>query len=392
MKREEILALAASVEPIVVEARRHLHSYPELSFEEVETAAYVAARLREWGYSPQTGVAGMHGVTAVLEGGRPGPTVALRADMDALPIQEETGLPFASTRPGIMHACGHDCHTAILLGTAALFARIREQIPGRVLFLFQPAEEVGPGGARPMVGAGVLEGVDQVYGLHITPTMDAGMFAFRPGVGCANSDQIKIVVRGKGGHAAQPHQAVDPVVIAGHVIVALQQIVSRQVPPLQSAVITIGSIHGGTKGNVIPDAVELSGTVRTLDAAVRDAMPERIERLVTGVAAGLGGAAELTYTRGYPCMINDEAATALARAAAESIVGAEKVMTHEISMGGEDFAYFAAARPGSFGRIGVAPVGSPLSERYPLHNGRLRVDESALPLGVAFYTALIMGE
>jgi amidohydrolase len=391
LDRSRLLALAQSVEPHVIAARRHLHRYPELSFEEAETAAYVAARLREWGYTPRTGVAGMHGVTAWIEGGRPGPAIALRADMDALPIQEETGLPFASERPGVMHACGHDCHTAMLLGTARLFAQIREQIPGRALFIFQPAEEVAPGGARPMVEAGVLEGVDEVYGLHISPAISAGLLGFRDGVSCANSDKFRVLVHGRGGHAAQPHHTVDPVVIAGHMIVALQQIVARQVSPMQSAVITIGTVHGGTKANIIPGSVELTGTVRTLDQALRESMPGRMERLLGGIAEGFGGSSEFAYSFGYPSVVNDGQATERARLAAAARVGDDRVITPELSMGGEDFAYFAQERPGCFGRIGVGSPESSPAERYPLHNGRMTVDESALHLGVAFYLSLVTG-
>lgn len=389
LEREQMLGLAKSVEPLVIEARRHLHRHPELSFEEEQTAAYVASRLREWGYQPRTAIAGMHGVTALLEGGRPGPTIALRADMDALPIAEETGLPFASGTPGVMHACGHDCHTAMLLGAASLFARIRKQIPGRVLFLFQPAEEVAPGGARPMVEAGVLDGVDEVYGLHIAPGMEAGTIGLRAGVACANSDKFRVLVQGKGGHAAQPQHTVDPVVIAGHMIVGLQQIVARQVSPMQSAVVTIGTIKGGTKANIIPDTVELTGTVRTLDAGLRDSMADRMERLLGGIAAGFGGSIQFDYSYGYPTVINDEGATRKAWHAAEGVVRPGQVVTHELSMGGEDFAYFAQVRPGCFGRIGVATPGAPASDRYPLHNGRMRVDESALHLGVAYYLSLL---
>lgn len=388
MERSQILLLAKSVEPFVLEARRHIHANPELSYQEVRTAAYVADRLREMGYDPQTGVGGLHAVTAILEGGKPGPFIGLRADMDALPITEATDLPFQSGNPGVMHACGHDCHTSVLLGAAKALKQIREQIAGRVVFLFQPAEEVGPGGAQAMVAAGALEGVDAVFALHIGPGMDAGKLGFMEGVSSANSDGLKITVTGKGGHAAHPHTAIHAVAVAGHVIVALQQIVARQIGPTQSAVVTIGSVHGGTKGNIIAEQVELIGTVRTLDPQVREAMAGRIEKLVQGVCEAFGATGKVEYRFGYPCCVNDPGAVALARQAGALAVGAANVEQLQVSMGGEDFAYMQQAAPGCMGRLGSAVPAIPAAERYPLHNGRLLVDEAALAHGVAYYIAL----
>lgn len=388
MQRNEILALARSVEPFVVESRRHIHANPELSYQEEKTAAYVAERLREMGYAVETGIGGVHAVKAVLEGGRPGPTIGLRADMDALPITELTELPFKSQNPGVMHACGHDAHTAMLLGAAKALKQVQSQIAGKVAFLFQPAEEVGPGGAKYMVEAGALEGIDAVFALHIGPGLDAGKLGFLEGISNANSDGLRITVTGKGGHAAAPQTTVDAVVVAGHVIVALQQIVARQVGPTQSAVVTIGSVHGGTKGNIIAEQVELVGTVRTLDPKVREEMPGRIERLVNGVCEAFGATAKVEYRFGYPSCVNDAAMTDLARRAAALAVGAENVVRNEVSLGGEDFAYMLQAAPGAMGRIGSAIPAAPAADRYPLHNARLMVDESALVNGVAYYVAL----
>jgi amidohydrolase len=388
MNSEEVRALARSVEPFVLEARRHIHANPELSYQEEQTAAFVAARLRELGYEPETGIGGLHGVMAVLKGGRPGPTIGLRADMDALPITEAVDLPFQSTKPGVMHACGHDCHTAMLLGAAKALKQVQEQVAGTVVFLFQPAEEVGPGGAKAMVGAGCLEGMDAVFALHIGPTMDAGQIGFMEGVSSANSDGIKITITGKGGHAAHPHLSVDAVVVAGHVLVALQQIVARQVGPVQSAVITIGSIHGGTKGNIIAETVELVGTCRTLDPDLRASMPGRLERLVTGVCEAFGATGKVEYRCGYPSCVNDPVAVALSREAAALALGAENVQQTQVSLGGEDFSYMMQAAPGCMGRLGSAIPSAPASERWPLHNARLLVDESALAHGVAYYVAL----
>lgn len=388
--RDQIRSLVQSVEPFVLEARRHIHANPELSYQEEQTAAYVADRLREMGYEPAVGVGGLHAVTAVLKGGKEGPTIGLRADMDALPITELTEVPFKSQNPGVMHACGHDCHTSMLLGAAKALKQIQGEIAGNVIFLFQPAEEVGPGGAQVLVRAGALEGVDAVFALHIGPNLDAGRIAFMEGVSSANSDRLRITITGKGGHAAQPHTAIDAVVVAGHVIVALQQIVARQVGPTQSAVITIGAVHSGTKGNIIAETAELVGTVRTLDKSVREEMPGRIERLVRGVCEAFGATGTVEVGSGYPSCVNDPRAVALARQAAGVALGAENVLEHEVSMGGEDFSYMMQVAPGCMGRLGSAVPSTPVSERYPLHNARMFVDESALGGGVGFYVALAL--
>src|SRR5687767_4713192 len=323
-----------------------LHQHPELSFQERETAAYVAARLRELGYAPRERVgigptgSPLYGVTAVLGEDRPGPALALRADMDALPIREATGLPYASLKDGVMHACGHDAHTAMLLGAAAALNQedARQPLPGPVLFLFQPAEEAPPGGALGMIEAGVLDDppVGAVFGLHVG-NRDAGTFSIAGGARNAASDSLKIVVRGKGGHAAAPHKAVDPVLTAAHVVVALQGIVSRQISPRQAAVLTIGVIQGGTKGNAIPESVTLQGTVRTLDPEVREQMPARITALAQGICAAYGGTAEVEYTRGYDVLINDPEMSELARQAVIDVVGEDGLVPAEPGMGGEDF-------------------------------------------------------
>lgn len=387
MDRTRILALAQSVAPALVEWRRHLHMHPELSFQEQETATFVAAGLREFGYVPQEQVGGGFGVTAMLEGGRPGPTVALRADMDALPILEESGVPFASTVPGCMHACGHDAHTAMLLGAARLLRELREQVPGRVLFLFQPAEEKPPGGAIGMVQAGVLAGVDAVFGLHVANGMEAGHMAFRTGPGSAASDRFRLIFKGKGGHAAHPHSTVDAIAMAGQAISALQNVVSRMVAPTDSAVMTIGMIQAGTQENVIAEEATLRGTIRSLDAKVRDLVPQKIEQVAAGIAAAFGGAYEFEMSRGYPVLPNDPAMTAVARRAAEAVLGPANVHEAPLGLGGEDFAYFAEARPGCFGRLGT---GFPDRDPVPGHSPRFVINEAALPVGVAFYLSLIL--
>lgn len=390
MHHDEIALLAESVQEFVVRARRRIHANPELSYQEEQTAAFVAEQLREMGYDPEVGIGGLHAVKAVLEGGRPGPTIGFRADMDALPITEQNDLPFKSQNPGVMHACGHDCHTAVLLGAAKALKQVQDRVAGRIVFLFQPAEEVGPGGAQYMVQAGALAGIDGVFALHISPNMDAGRLGFREGVSSANSDGLKITITGRGGHAAYPQTTVDAVVVAGHVIVALQQIVARQIGPTDSAVLTIGSVHGGTKGNIIAEQVELVGTVRTLDAQTRASMPGRIETLVNGVCQAFGATGTVEYRFGYPSVVNDAAMTGLARRAAAQIVGEERIDAMPISLGGEDFAYMAQAAPGAMGWLGSANPATPPAERYPLHNAKLMVDESALQHGVRYWIALAM--
>ncbi len=390
MTQDDVRALAKTVEPFVLEARRHIHANPELSFKEEKTAAYVADRLRDMGYEPETGIGGLYTVKAVLKGGRPGPTIGFRADMDALPVTEAVDLPFKSKNPGAMHACGHDCHTAILLGAAKALKQVQDQVPGNVVFLFQPAEELGPGGAKPMVDAGALKGVDAVFALHIGSALDSGKMTFMPGVSSADCSGLKITITGKGGHAAHPETTIDPVVVAGHVIVALQQIVSRQVGPLQSVVVTIATIHGGTKANIIPDQVEMEGTVRLLDPKLRDLMPQRIERLVTGVCSAFGATGTVEYTHGAPSCVNDPAMVELARQAAALAIGEENVMEGKVSLGGEDFSYMLQVAPGAMGSLGTSDPSIPQNERVPLHNARMTVYEPSLLHGVAYYIALAM--
>ncbi len=389
MERERIWALAEAQREFVLAARRHLHQHPELSFQEHETAAYVAAHLREMGYAPRTGIGRSGtGLIAVLEGGRPGPTLALRADMDALPVQELTDLPFRSVRDGVMHACGHDAHTAILLATARALMTVREEVPGRVVFLFQHAEESPPGGALELIAAGALDGVEAIFGLHQGTDLNAGHMGFTPGPRQASADTFTLTVHGRGGHGAFPHRTVDAVQVAALVTTALHEIVSRRVPPLQPAVLSIGSIHGGTAPNVIAPEVTLSGTVRTLDASVRDLMPVEIERVAQGVAAAWGAEVRLAYQRGYPVLVNDPVMTEVAYRAAALALGPENVvMGLPPVMAGEDFAYYLERVPGCFATLGVGTPGS--TARGPSHSGTFLLDEAALPCGVAYYVALV---
>lgn len=387
LNKEEIWRLSRAVHPLAIEVRRHLHQYPELSFQEKETSAYLTAQLEAMGCAVQTGVGG-YGLKVVI-GGKPGRTVALRGDMDALPIQEETGLPYASSHPGVMHACGHDVHTATLLATASALKQVEADLSGQVVLLFQPGEEVNPGGASLMIRDGALQNpmVDAIFGLHVSTGETVGSMGFCAGPVNAAPDEFDVTIIGRGGHGAAPHLAVDPVMIAAQVLTLLQQIVARNVSPFERAVITVGSIHGGTARNVIPDEVTFKGTVRTASAAVRDLMEERIGQLVRGVCEAGGATYKLHYDRGYPVLVNDQEATALAREAAEAVLGPDNLLTTTPTMGGEDFAYFAEQVPGSFARLGASAPGA--VNPAGVHTSRLVIDEECMAVGVAYYLSVV---
>ncbi|MHB9144974.1 MAG: M20 metallopeptidase family protein [Symbiobacteriia bacterium] len=373
-----------------VEVRRQLHRHPELSFQEQETAAYIAGQLRDMGYEPEQGIGGVHSVKAVLHGGRPGRTIALRADIDALPIQEEAPVPFASENPGVMHACGHDMHTATLLATARALKPLAPDLAGAVVFIFQPAEEVPPGGAVELVRAGILEHphVDAVFGLHVDPLLPAGEMSFGAGPVNAAPDSFDIVIRGRGGHGAAPHQGIDAVVVAAQAVGALQTIHSRMINPFEPLVITVGRFEAGTARNVIAAEARLEGTVRTTSPALRERVKGLIEQVVSGICASFGATFTMDYIFGYPVLVNDPAMTDLAREAAAAVLGSEAIGQAEPGMYGEDFAYYLQERPGCFGNLGVGVPGA--KERYPCHNPRLVVaDEEAMPVGVAYYLNLV---
>jgi len=369
----------------VVALRRDLHRHPELGFEEHRTAEVVAARLRALGYEVTTGI-GVTGVAGVLRGAAPGKTVMLRADMDALPIVEESGAPYASSTAGVMHACGHDGHVAMLLGAAALIARRRAELAGTIVLCFQPAEE-GRGGAKAMLDDGFFErfGIERAYGLHLASAHPTGIVGLRPGPFYASSDSIEITIEGKGGHGAAPHLSVDPIFVAGSFVVAVQQVVSRQIDPIEPAVVTIGAIHAGTTHNVIPSRATLLGTVRAFDADVRARMAERIERVLRGVCESSGATYKFDYVWRYPVTSNDAEQTQYVRALAERELGTERVIEAPRLMGAEDFSYFAERVPACFFTVGSN--GGPDSA-WPHHHARFDVDERALATGVAMMTAL----
>ncbi len=366
--------------PAILADRRHLHAHPELSGQEVQTAAYIAEKLREMGLEPQTGVGG-HGVVALIQGRGPGKCVALRADIDALPIKETTGLPFASQNEGVMHACGHDTHTASLLGAARALCDLRDQFDGCVKLVFQPSEEnVLSSGAAKMIAEGLLENpkVDAVFGQHIWPDFPVGQVAVRNGAMMASSDRLNITIKGKASHGSTPDSGIDAIAAAGQVISALQSIVSRRVSPLDSAVVTIGTIKGGDRYNVIADTVTMEGTCRNLNPAVRDQMEDRIRAVVEGVCSAMGATGTLEYIRGYSPTVNSPELFPLALEAIHDTVGEENTVIPENSaLGGEDFSFYCEKVPSLLFWTGLQTPGC---EAYPLHNGNLNPNEGCIAI------------
>lgn len=369
-----ITAVATDEAPLLVAVRREIHAHPELAFEEVRTAAVVARELERLGVAHQTGV-GITGVVGTIEGGRPGKTLVIRGDMDALPIEERTALPFASTRSGLMHACGHDVHTATLLGVAAILKRLAPQLAGRVRLLFQPAEEV-LGGALAMVADGALDGVDMALGYHNHPEIPVGQFAYVEGATYAACDRFRLVVRGVSGHAAYPHLAVDPIVAAANLISALQTVVSREVGALEPCVVTVGAIHGGTVHNIIPDSCEILGTVRSLSVSVRERAEAAVRRLCDGAATSFRVQCELTWIAGVPPTVNAESVLRPAVNAIAAHMG-DVFVPAEPTMGAEDFAVIAEKVPSFVLRIGSGAAG----RCDHLHNSSYQPDEGCIALG-----------
>ena len=387
----------ASVTDDMIQWRHHLHANPELGNREFKTAAYIAEHLRKLGFdSVQTKVAHT-GVVGILRGGQPGPVVALRADLDGLPVTDKTGLPFASTVPtewrgresGVMHACGHDAHMAILMGVAEVLAGMREQIPGTVKFIFQPAEEGAPpgeeGGADLMIKEGVLSGPDApgaIFGLHVFPA-PAGAIMYKPEGMLAASDGLHIKVNGVQTHGSMPWGGIDPIAVSAQIIVALQNIVSRQIDISNApAVVTIGSINGGNRGNIIPEHVEMTGTIRTFDPEMRNDVHARIEQTVMKTAEAWGATAEVTIGHGYPVTFNDPQLTAEMRDVLDRVSKGGKAVITKPIMGAEDFSYFANEIPGLFIGLGVAKEGAQISDSAPNHSPYFYVNDDALPVGV----------
>jgi len=360
----------------MIAARRDLHRIPETGFNEVKTSAYVAERLKDLKLEVQTGIA-THGVVGLLRTGKPGPTLMIRADMDALPIAEETGLAFASTHPGCMHACGHDSHMAMALGAAAVLCRLQDRIKGNVKFVFQPAEE-GPGGAQPMIAAGVMENptVDYCIGCHLWTERPEGYVGIRPGPFMAAMDRFDLKIYGRGGHGAQPHLCVDALEVGTQVVAALQRIVSRHMNPIEPAVVTVGTFHAGTAFNITPSEALMSGTTRTFNEEIWNSWESRMERVVKGVCESMGAGYELKYTRGYPPTINDAKMAEVVRRSAIQVVGEDRVVVPDLTMGGEDMSFFLKRAPGCYYCIGVGREGG-----APLHNPKFDFNEDLMLLG-----------
>ena len=366
----------------IVALRRDIHREPELGFDTEKTAEKVLAALDGLPLEIETGIA-QNGIVATLRG-HEGPTVALRADMDALPIEEDTGLPFASEIEGRMHACGHDAHTSMLVGAAHALSGMRDRLKGTVRFVFQPAEE-GGGGGKVMVEEGVADDVSSIFALHLWPGLPFGKVATKSGPIMAAADAFEMEIKGSGGHGAMPHLAADAVVIAAHVVTALQTVVSREVDPVEPAVLTVGEIGAGTAFNIIPEKARLGGTVRTLNPDLRERVPGRIEEIARGVARGMRGDADLDYHFSYPVTVNDEGAAGRALGVAEKLFGEESVLElSNPSMGAEDFAYFLQKVPGAFIWLGVGEGVS------GLHTPQFAFDEEVLPRGSALLAALAL--
>jgi amidohydrolase len=371
MKEKLFEKLTNSYEDMVV-IRRHLHMNPELSFKEEKTAQYINDFYADLGVEVRTGVGG-NGVVARVKGGRPGKTVALRADFDALPIQDEKDVPYKSTVPGVMHACGHDGHTATLLQLAKAIHEMQEDLAGEYVFIHQHAEEYAPGGAKSMIEDGCLEGVDVIFGTHLWSLTPSGTIEYLEGPVMAAADRFDIKINGAGGHGAAPHQTKDSIVIGSQLVMNLQQLVSRRVNPVDSAVLSVGAFVAENAFNVIADSAKLGGTVRTFNPEIRDLMEREMKRVVEGTALAHDCTIDFLYERGYPAVVNHAAETQLLKTVAENVPGVKSVVETQPHMGGEDFAYYLEKVPGTFFFTGARPA-----EVYPHHHPKFDFDENAM--------------
>jgi amidohydrolase len=400
------LAAVADTSPLddaelqrIIDFRHWLHRNPELSNQEFKTAERVAEEMRALGYEVHTGIA-ITGVVGVLDTGRPGPTVAVRADMDALPVEDKSGLPFASTATStyqgnevpVTHACGHDIHVAVGLGTASAIMQRKDQLRGKIMFIFQPAEEGTPpgekGGASYMLEEGVFDILepDAMFALHSQPDLNVGEVGFMPGPAFASSDQFVATIHGEQAHGAWPHRAKDPIVMAAEAITTMQTIRSRNIDPKAPAVISVGILRGGQRYNIIPDEVELQGTVRAYDVDIQDLVEQRLHDILGGVTGMHGGSYELTYKRHTPATVNHDALTAWAGPSLARSLGEDNAQHFPAVMGAEDFAYFANEKPGFYFWLGVTPEGETNSA---LHTPTMRADDAAIPVGIRAMTGLV---
>lgn len=390
--KAEIRRLAARYSESITGIRRHLHTHPELSEKEVATAAFIAERLKEWGIPFETGVGG-NGIVATMHGGKKGSgTVALRADMDALPIIEKNEVSYKSLNPGVMHACGHDVHMSCLLGAARILWDLRDQVQGDLRLIFQPSEEKFPGGAKAMIEDGVLENPRplRIYGQHVLPTLEAGKVGFMSGNYMASTDEVYLTVLGKGGHAATPELNVDTVLVASHIVVALQQIVSRSAPPGVPTVLSFGRFIAEGRTNVIPDEVKIDGTFRTFNEAWRAKAHEKITSIAQGMAESMGATCKVFIDRGYPFLVNDAETTNRAKELAKEFLGADKVVALEQRMTAEDFAYYSHIIPACFYRLGVKNPS--WTEIRNLHTATFDADESSLEVGMSLLAWLALNQ
>jgi amidohydrolase len=378
---EKIKTLSRELFSSLVKLRRELHQYPEMAYTEYKTSGVVARELKKLGIEVKKGVA-KTGVVALLNKNKKGKTVALRADMDALPVTERTGLPFKSKNPGRMHACGHDVHMSCVIGAAKILSKLKDELPGKVKFIFQPSEEVTPGGAYPMIKAGVLKNpeVNGIFGLHSDSSIPVGKIGVKDGPMMAQADDFDITIIGKGGHGARPQDGIDAIVVASAVIQALQTIPSRRISPLKSVVISVGIIEGGTARNIICDKVILKGTARTLEKGITEKIPRLLKEIVAGVTQGYGADFELNYYEGYPVLVNNPDMTDLVRDSVINLFGREALFeVKEPMMGGEDFAYFLKEVQGSFIRLGIR--NEKIGAVHPWHHPEWKVDEKAIEIG-----------
>lgn len=394
MLSNKIKDLASRNHPEIVSIRRHLHMHPELSYQEKETGLFIAAKLKEWGIRHEHGWA-ENGVVAFIEGQTPeSAVIALRADIDALPIQEANDVPYCSQNPGVMHACGHDVHTASLLGTAFILNQLKAHFRGTVKLIFQPAEEKLPGGASILIKEGVLQKPpkpSEILGQHVLPELPAGKVGIREGMFMASADEIYMTVTGKGGHAAAPHQVIDPVFITSQIIVALQQVVSRRANPIIPSVLSFGKINStGGATNVIPNEVKVEGTFRTMDEIWRAKALSSIEQVATGIAKSLGGFCEVRIEKGYPCLINEPKLTRRVKKHAINYLGADKVVEIPMRLTAEDFAYYSQVLPACFYRLGTANEKKGINA--PVHTNTFDVDEKCLETGAGLMAWLAVKE
>lgn len=392
MIADKIKALARQYKPDVIGVRRHLHAHPELSFQEFETSAYIQSVLTQWGIPFKNNIV-KTGIVATIEGRNPqSKTIALRADIDALPIVEENDVPYKSVNTGVMHACGHDAHTSSLLGVARILSTLKDEFDGTVRLLFQPGEERIPGGAKLMIEEGVLENPRpySILGQHVLPQLEAGKVGFKGGMFMASADELYVTVRGKGGHGAMPHLTIDPILVASHIIIALQQLVSRNAQPGVPTVLSFGKFIANGATNIIPDVAVLEGTFRTMNEPWREKAHGLMKHMAETIAQSMGATCEFTVLKGYPFLVNDEDVTARARQAAVEFLGDENVVDLESRMTAEDFAYFSQVLPACFYRLGTGNVARNITSG--IHTPTFDIDEDSLETGMGLMAYLAVKE